>query len=52
LCKGFGRSLTEFFNIESESTFLTSGQKELLLEWSKITTDQKESLLKIIRDLQ
>lgn len=48
ICGGFGISLAEFFNENNESTVLTPEQKKLLLEWSKLNEDQKDSLFKFM----
>lgn len=51
LCKGFSISLPEFFNIDNESVILTEEQKILLLEWSKLTPERKESFLNLLKSL-
>jgi len=51
LCKGFGISLAEFFNIGGESTILNDEQKSLLLEWSKLTEPQKQSIFSVIKNM-
>ena len=47
LCAAFGISLAEFFSEYTEQV-LTKEQKELLIEWEKLTLEQKKNLLPIL----
>ncbi|MDL2273633.1 helix-turn-helix transcriptional regulator [Oscillospiraceae bacterium OttesenSCG-928-G22] len=52
ICAGFGIPLAEFFNIDNESVILTSEQKELLLQWSLLNHEQKESLFALMKNMK
>ena len=51
LCKGFGISLAEFFNIDEESVILTEEQGRLLSEWAKLSETQKLSIFSVIKSM-
>ncbi len=47
VCKGFGITLSQFFAESGTAISLTAEQKEMLDSWSALTSQQKQ----IIRDL-
>ena len=51
ICTGFGISLAEFFSDGEEGTMLSDEQKRLLLEWSKLTQEQKQSVLSVMSEM-
>lgn len=51
LCNGFGISMAEFFNEDGEALYLEDSQKQLLLEWSKLSDAQKDSIFAIIKNM-
>lgn len=52
ICGGFGITLAEFFaESPGELAELTAGQRELLGHWDKLTPEQKNALLTLLRAL-
>ena len=52
LCRGLGISLAEFFNVDGEVVILSNEQKYLLAEWSRLSTEQRQSILSVIKNMQ
>lgn len=52
ICKGFGISLSEFFNDESSCMYLTPQQNEILGLWSALTPIQRDSVANLLRSFQ
>lgn len=50
ICKGFGITLSQFFT-EGESVELTPELKEVFEGWAKLTPDEKELVLNMIKTL-
>lgn len=50
ICKGFGITLSQFFT-EGESVELTPELKEVFEGWTKLTPDEKELVLNMIKTL-
>ena len=51
LCKGFGISLAEFFNVDGEVVILSEEQSRLLSEWSRLSPEQKQSIFQVIKNM-
>jgi len=52
ICKGFGISLAQFFNINNEEdTILSEEQKQLLLEWEKLSREQKLAIFNLLKNM-
>ena len=51
LCRGFGITLSEFFAGDGEPVSLTAGQRDLLAQWGRLTTEQRQRLLDFLKAL-
>ncbi|MCL2575758.1 MAG: helix-turn-helix domain-containing protein [Defluviitaleaceae bacterium] len=52
ICKGFGISLSQFFAQNGEAITLNKEQKDLLDIWSALNTNQRTSLLDLLKSMQ
>ena len=52
LCKGFGISLAEFFNVESPIEVISDEQRRLWAEWSKLSYGQRQAIFSIMKNMQ
>lgn len=51
ICVAFDLTLSQFFAEDTASITPTPEQRELLLEWNKLTPDQKRTLLTFLKTL-
>jgi transcriptional regulator with XRE-family HTH domain len=51
LCSGFGISMAEFFNVNNDAVVLTDEQKKLLLIWSSLSKEQKDTLFSLMKNM-
>ena len=51
ICKACNITLSQFFNFDNEPVTLTDTQKELLENWSRLTTEQQRIFLKLLKSL-
>ena len=52
ICDAFNVSLSQFFTDDNESTIqLSQNQKQLLNEWNKLTKEQQNVLLMLIKTM-
>ena len=51
ICNAFGITLSQFFAENNDYTMLTTEQKEILVEWNRMTKEQKERLLYFIKSM-
>lgn len=51
ICKACNITLSQFFNFDNEPVTLTDTQKELLENWSRLTTQQQHIFLELLKSL-
>ena len=51
VCMGLGISLSQFFAEGTDAIVLTSGQKELLDNWSALNKTQREIVLQLLENM-
>lgn len=51
ICKACNITLSQFFNFDNEPVTLTDTQKELLENWSRLTTEQQRIFLELLKSL-
>lgn len=51
VCKAFGMSLSQFFNEYDSIEDLSPYQREMLVAWDRLSDEQQESLLSLIRSI-
>ena len=51
VCKGFGITLSQFFDEGGEAVSLTDDQREMLDHWSALTPMQREAVLKLLENM-
>ncbi len=51
ICKAFNISLSQFFSFDEEPYVLTTQQRELLENWSRLTAEQQEIFVKLLKSL-
>lgn len=49
ICSGFGITLSQFFAETDEAIALSKEQVKLLNQWARLTAEQKEDLLQIMK---
>lgn len=52
VCSGFGITLSQFFTSDEYTSGLSQEQTELLNMWEKLSPEQRESLLSLLRSFQ
>ena len=51
ICKGFGITMSRFFETGDETISLTSEQRRLLDGWERLTPKQRKSLIEFLENL-
>lgn len=52
ICNGLGITLSQFFSSDKRADHLSREQKELLDEWARLSPDQRNALLRLLRSFQ
>lgn len=52
ICEGLGITLSQFFADEGDIVNLTKEQRELLLDWNKLSVDEKKLVRACIKGLR
>ncbi|MFQ9871927.1 MAG: helix-turn-helix domain-containing protein [Oscillospiraceae bacterium] len=51
VCDAFGITLSQFFAEGEETSFLTSEQKEMLDNWSALSSQQQRAVLELLKSI-
>ena len=51
VCRGFGKTLSQFFAEGDDAIFLTQAQKEMLDHWSVLNPKQREVVTELLKNM-
>lgn len=51
ICNAFQITLSQFFEEDTKTTSLNAEQRELLKYWSRLTSEQKDAVLQLLKTL-
>ncbi len=51
ICNAFGITMAQFFCGEGDPVILTQDQKEMLENWSALSTNQKQAVLTLLKNM-